>query len=376
MADLRGGSTVAGNQITHSGNLESQLNTVGGIGDKSTLTTDSKDTIVNAINELDSEKLDKTGNAPTASKLATARTITISGDASGSATFDGSSNITITTTVADDSHNHTIANVDGLQTALDGKLGSTANATSASKLATPRTIALAGDLSGSTTFDGSSNISITATVADNSHAHNQLSSTDDRDVKPNVTPKGDLSIYFTSKEGLTGVSGTDYQDLLVLNGYTDSSGGKVNALSFDKSTQSINYYQAEQSSTTWGTPKTLAYTDSNITGNSATSSKWATSRTITLAGDATGSVSFDGSANATLTVTVKDDSHNHTIANIDGLQTALDSKASNSATGINISDSGGYYTSGNVEGALQEIGQAIAGVSGSLINSINNILGA
>ena len=57
-----------------------------------------------------------------ASKLTTARTITLSGEVSGSTTFDGSGNVTITTTVADDSHNHVISNVDGLQTALDKKV--------------------------------------------------------------------------------------------------------------------------------------------------------------------------------------------------------------------------------------------------------------
>ncbi|ODN69587.1 hypothetical protein A6302_03133 [Methylobrevis pamukkalensis] len=39
----------------------------------------------------------------------------------GSATFDGSAAITITASVADDSHAHVIANVDGLQDALDAK---------------------------------------------------------------------------------------------------------------------------------------------------------------------------------------------------------------------------------------------------------------
>ncbi len=43
------------------------------------------------------------------------QTITLSGDVSGSGTTS------ILVTVADDSHNHIIANVDGLQTALDGK---------------------------------------------------------------------------------------------------------------------------------------------------------------------------------------------------------------------------------------------------------------
>ena len=61
------------------------------------------------------------GNAGTATKLATARTISLAGDVTGSTSFDGSGNVSITATVADDSHNHTIANVDGLQTALDGK---------------------------------------------------------------------------------------------------------------------------------------------------------------------------------------------------------------------------------------------------------------
>ena len=73
------------------------------------------------------------GVASTANSLTTARTIALAGDVSGAANFDGSSNITITTVIADDSHNHTIANVDGLQAALDSKsatlgdLGVTAN---------------------------------------------------------------------------------------------------------------------------------------------------------------------------------------------------------------------------------------------------------
>lgn len=50
---------------------------------------------------------DITGNAGTATKLKAAKTITLSGDVSGSASFDGGSNITITTVVADNSHNHT-----------------------------------------------------------------------------------------------------------------------------------------------------------------------------------------------------------------------------------------------------------------------------
>tara|TARA_R110002012_G_scaffold40547_5_gene111660 strand:+ start:4807 stop:6051 length:1245 start_codon:yes stop_codon:yes gene_type:complete len=69
------------------------------------------------------------------------------------------------------SHSHALADVTGLQGAIDGKLGATANAVSASKLATARSITLAGDLSGSVSFDGSANVTITAAVVDDSHAH-------------------------------------------------------------------------------------------------------------------------------------------------------------------------------------------------------------
>lgn len=74
------------------------------------------------------------GNAATASALATARTISLGGDLSGSASFNGSANITITAAVADDSHNHIIANVDGLQTALNGKLATSGTAANSDKV--------------------------------------------------------------------------------------------------------------------------------------------------------------------------------------------------------------------------------------------------
>lgn len=61
------------------------------------------------------------GTATAALKLATGRTIAFTGDVTGSVVFDGSANVTITTTVADNSHNHTIDNITGLQTALDAK---------------------------------------------------------------------------------------------------------------------------------------------------------------------------------------------------------------------------------------------------------------
>ena len=61
------------------------------------------------------------GNATTATTLQTARNINLIGDISGSSSFDGSANINISATVADDSHNHVMSNIDGLSTELATK---------------------------------------------------------------------------------------------------------------------------------------------------------------------------------------------------------------------------------------------------------------
>jgi hypothetical protein len=74
---------------------------------------------------LDADLLDgQTGSYYYSPANAPDPTLTLNGDASGSATFTNLGNATLTVTVADDSHNHVISNVDGLQTALDAKLAS------------------------------------------------------------------------------------------------------------------------------------------------------------------------------------------------------------------------------------------------------------
>jgi hypothetical protein len=86
--------------------------------------------------------------------LAKDPTLTLSGDVTGSATFTNLGNATLTATVADDSHNHVISNVDGLQAALDGKQAA------GSYLTTSTTFG--GDVSG--TYGS-------IVVADDSHNH-------------------------------------------------------------------------------------------------------------------------------------------------------------------------------------------------------------
>lgn len=52
-----------------------------------------------------------------------------------------------------------------------GYLTTSGTAAAATKLATARTIALSGDVTGSTSFDGTANVTIAATVANDSHSH-------------------------------------------------------------------------------------------------------------------------------------------------------------------------------------------------------------
>jgi hypothetical protein len=194
-----------------------------------TINTTGTENIVDfKVNNTTKSSIDNNGNftgkSASADKLATARTITLTGDVTGSASFDGSANISISAAVADDSHNHVISNIDNLQTTLDSKAplvspaftgtptaptapngtntdqiattkfvqnalsaggygdmlksqydtnnnGIVDRAETADKLTTAKTISLSGGVTGSTSFDGSSNISINATVVDDSHTH-------------------------------------------------------------------------------------------------------------------------------------------------------------------------------------------------------------
>ena len=101
------------------------------------------------------------GVATSAAKLATARNIAISGAVTGNANFDGSGNITISTSV---NHSHNYAG--------SSSAGGAANR--ATKLATASTIALGNAPSGSVSFNGTSNVTISAKVNKGTSAPSSL----------------------------------------------------------------------------------------------------------------------------------------------------------------------------------------------------------
>lgn len=86
------------------------------------------------------------------------RNIKLTGDVTGEKTWSGSGDLSIRTTVADDSHNHVISNIDGLQSALDGKASSShthtiANVTNLQSSLDSKLDKSGGTVTGPTTFN-------------------------------------------------------------------------------------------------------------------------------------------------------------------------------------------------------------------------------
>jgi len=161
-------------------------------------------------------------------------------------------------------------------------------------------------------FSSNTETGIAATYQDGDNtidlAVDYLPATDDRDVKPDdITTSGQKQIraYFTTLGGMTGSADSDYQDMLVLDTYSDGTGGDANALIFDKSTLLIKHYLADQAASTWGTPKTIAYTDAiAVTAlNNATANELVTVGSTTTELDAEANLTFDGT---TLKITTSD----------------------------------------------------------------------
>tara|TARA_B110000977_G_scaffold91775_1_gene121708 strand:- start:1065 stop:3359 length:2295 start_codon:yes stop_codon:yes gene_type:complete len=118
-----------------------------------------------------------------------------------------------------------------------------------------------------------------------------------------------------------------------------------------------------------------------LSGNASTASsaaKLTTARTITLAGDATGSVSFDGASNVSLTVAVVDDSHNHVIGNIDNFVENVQDVVGGMFDPVNIENGISLYyddASGKINADVGDFTITLSGaVTGSgTVNNLGNV---
>ena len=150
------------------------------------------------------------------------------------------------------------------------------HADTATSLHTSRAISLAGDISGSVAFDGSSDVVLTATVQPNS-------------VALGTDTTGNYLVDLAEGTGVTII-------------HTPGEG----------STASVSIGQSVATSASVTFAHVSADLSGNVTGdlfgNADTATTLETARTIQLSGDVSGSVIFDGSANATITTEIQPDS--------------------------------------------------------------------
>ena len=186
---------------------------------------------------------------------------------------------------------------------IDGTVNVEGAATLQSTLDVTSNVTIGGNL----TVDGDTTIAGNLTFGDAATDTITLTA----DVSSNILPSADDTYDL-------GAAGSEWKDL-----YIDGT-ANIDTASID--TANITTLAVSGNGTVTGDLTVSGSINATVSGNSTTADSLSTERTITLDGDVSGAVNFDGSANVTLTTTIADDSHNHTIANVDGLQAALDAK--------------------------------------------------
>lgn len=195
------------------------------------------------------------------------------------------------------------------------------NAATATKLATPRTLSLSGKAAGSATFDGSANASInvtsvnadTATTANNDSAGNNIANTYVRHYQ-NIGEKdlNDLKIggLYANPLNVNATAERHYPEVnhagsifVINNGANGDDGCTQVYTTYD----SHNSYKREYdvNSKTWSAWRRYAFEDSTV----ANAQKLSTARKINITGNATGSASFDGSSDISISITVNESKH-------------------------------------------------------------------
>lgn len=252
------------------------------------------------------------GNSATATKLQTPRTLSLSGKAAGSTTFDGSSNAAINVT--------------------------SVNADTASKLSTARKINITGNASGSAAFDGTSDVNINVSVNESKHAVNADTAANANKL---ASESGSNYLFINTEEDNWSVIGPNPGDWLKsirmdVSAPPYSIGHYSTAIAFGgRDTKGIitHAYNSPDVKFAGGAGSTASWKFTihggannefydlnnfptktgggasgtwgiNISGNAATTTKLATARAISLTGNASGSANFDGSGNISINTTV------------------------------------------------------------------------
>ena len=257
------------------------------------------------------------GNAATATKLQTPRTLSLTGKATGSATFDGSANAAINVT--------------------------SVNADTASKLSTARKINITGNATGAATFDGSGDININTTVNESKHAAAANNDGNGANIantylkKSGGTMTGPLKLANHTWNlvgddfymGDHNVSGT----FCVMGANNDTTG-----IALVSRKNESDYARISYSGGNINFNKKIGGNLAGTADNADTASKLATPRAISLTGNASGSATFDGSGDININTTVNESKHA--------------AAANNDGDGANIANTYLKKSGGTMTGAL------------------------
>jgi phage-related tail fiber protein len=251
-----------------------------------------------------------TGNAATATKLATARTISVSGDATWSTSFDGSANaagILTLSTVATAGTYGTSTSFPNITIDAKGRttsittvnLGSMAfqdaNAvTITGGSATGLTIN--NSPIGATTASSGAFTTLSASdVTTLSGANNQLRIRGATSTNRQITFDTNTLSRWVLRVNNIAESGANAGSNFNLISVADNGTTETLVLSIPRTTNIVDFKF---------TPTINGVNIATTTGNVATADKWSTARTLSLTGDATASLSVDGSANVSSPITL------------------------------------------------------------------------
>ncbi len=323
---------------------------------------------------------DTSGNAATATKLITQRSISITGDGTWNVNFDGTVNVSNAFTLADtgvvvgqytkltvDSKGRVLAGTNLVESDIPNLSGSkivsgisvdtTGNAATATKLTTPRSI-------NGVAFDGTSNIVINAV------------DTTDR-------------IAVTEKGVANGVATLDSNGLIPSNqlpSYVDDIQEFANLAALPLAGESGKIYVTLDNNKIYRWSGTVYIEVSPTSGTSDAATRLATARTITITGDGSWQVTFDGNSNVSNSLTLSNTgvvAGTHTKVTVDSkgrvltgasLQASdipnLDASKINSGT-LSVPTTGNAATATKFATARTINGVAFDGTSNVTINAVD-----
>ena len=218
-------------------------------------------------------------------------TITLAGDVTGSATMTDLGNVSITTTIAADSialgtdtTGNYVQTITGTTNEIEisGSGSESADVT----IGLPNDVTIGNDLTvtGDLTVSGTTTTVSSSTVA--------IADVNMKVAKDNAANAVDFGIYGAYNDGSGKFAGLNW----------DASESDKFRLFHGTATEPTTVVNTGASGWTKGT------LIADLEGNASTATALETSRTLALAGDVTGSASFDGSGNATITATISADS--------------------------------------------------------------------